>query len=385
VRDVILQGDALEMLKTLPDESIDCCVTSPPYWSLRDYGVDGQIGLEETLQEWIDKLVAVFREVRRVLKDEGTLWLNLGDAYAGGGRAGKDGIQIWGGIESQNQLRKYGPPSEIPDGLKPKDLIGQPWRLAFALQADGWWLRSDIIWAKLNPMPESVTDRPTKSHEYLFLLSKRARYFYDAEAIKEKLILPKAANGTRVFGGKNKQGANISHARTTGRIYNTVPSGRNRRTVWNIATQPMPDAHFATFPEALVEPCIRAGTSQEGYCECGKPWVRVVERKQFGKAESATKYDNTMKGGPLSHSRQAYRQYGLEGPPSAKTIGWQPSCSCDNPTKIAGIVLDPFIGSGTVGLVAKKLNRCFIGIELNPSYIEIAEKRLSQMGLFIGK
>jgi site-specific DNA-methyltransferase (cytosine-N4-specific) len=260
-------GNALDVLNTLPEGTAATCITSPPYWGLRDYGIPEQIGAEEDLEEYIDKLVQVFGAVRRVLKDDGSLWLNIGDAYTSGNRT-------WRDSDKKNPARfmSYRPPT--PKGLKPKDLIGVPWRLAFALQADGWYLRSEIIWYKPNAQPESVKDRPTRAHEHIFLLTKSEQYFYDYEAVRE----PSTDNG----------------------------SLRNRRTVWSINTEPFPDAHFATFPAKLVEPCVLAST------------------------------------------------------------------------RPGDIVLDPFFGSGTVGLVSRYLGRKYIGIELNPDYVKIAEKRLSK-------
>lgn len=222
----ILIGDAREILKNMPPDFYRCCVTSPPYWGLRDYGVPGQIGAEESLGDYIEHLVAVFRELRRVLTSDGTLWLNIGDSYTSGNRR-------WRDADKKNPARamSYRPPT--PDGLKPKDLIGVPWRLALKLQEDGWYLRSDIIWYKPNCQPESVKDRPTRSHEYVFLFSKSEKYYYDSEAVKEVAAL-----------------------------YN---GGRNRRTVWSINTEPFSGAHFATFPKALVKPCLLAGTKKEDH------------------------------------------------------------------------------------------------------------------------
>lgn len=283
----IYNMDCLEGLKLLDDNSIDCCVTSPPYYGLRDYGVDGQIGLENTLEEYIKNLVIVFREVKRVLKDEGTLWLNLGDSYAG-----------------KCKLPK------LPASLKPKDLIGVPWRVAFALQEDGWYLRQDIIWAKPNPMPESVKDRCTKSHEYIFLLSKNQKYYFDYEAIEEPANYD-GRKDTLMKGSKKYSNANImpnakpnsfakrGHERWKWK--NGLPM-RRKRDVWFVNVKPFREAHFATFPPKLIEPCILAG------CPVG------------------------------------------------------------------GIVLDPFMGSGTTAQVALELQRNFVGFELNPKYIEIAEK-----------
>jgi DNA modification methylase len=269
----ILHGNCRQVLPTLPPESVQCCVTSPPYWGLRDYGVDGQLGLEPTPDEYVANMVAVFSEVARVLRDDGTLWLNLGDSYASGSKgSGGPNEKQDSNAGSYYDIRKFN------HGLKPKDLCGIPWRVAFALQADGWYLRSDIIWHKPNPMPESVTDRPTKAHEYLFLLSKQERYFYDAEAIRED----KSRHGGGQLGS---------------------PDFRNKRTVWTIPSQPYSEAHFATFPEDLVKPCILAGS------------------------------------------------------------------------RLGDTILDPFSGSGTVGKVATEFGRRAVLIELNPSYIKLADTR----------
>jgi DNA modification methylase len=320
----ILIGNVFDILPTLPAASINCVVTSPPYWGLRDYGSDGQLGLEPTPEEYVAKLVAVFREVWRVLRDDGTLWLNLGDSYSSGGRTtqvaptlrqkGHDDASGKAGYLSGFAVR----PGAV-EGLAGKQLIGIPWRVAFALQADGWYLRSDIIWSKPNPMPESVTDRPTKAHEYVFLLSKAARYWYDAEAVKEAHT--KTGTPAHLTGGRGERagtreglrGAVVGrnrdfeqHGHQVGHSGEAYPlNGRNKRTVWTIATQPYPEAHFATYPEKLVEPCVLAG------CPVG------------------------------------------------------------------GTVLDPFAGSGTTGAVAYRLGRKFIGIELNPEYAAMAERRIA--------
>ena len=255
----LLTGDVRERLAELPDASVQCCVTSPPYWGLRDYGIDGQLGLEPTPDAYVASMVAVFREVRRVLREDGTLWMNMGDAYAhsssGGGGAvdvRTDGRKTTPGDKVRGRM---GGVNTMSSGLKPKDLVGIPWRLAFALQADGWYLRSDIIWSKPNPMPESVTDRPTKSHEYVFLLTKNSRYFYDAEAVREDASTP-----WHGIGGYREGNIDNSHAPTEYRNDDRQRAGRNCRSVWTITTQPYPDAHFATFPEALPERCITAGT-----------------------------------------------------------------------------------------------------------------------------
>lgn len=366
----ILVGDVIDKLRELPDQSVHCCVTSPPYWGLRDYGVDGQIGLEKTPEEYVAKMVEVFREVKRVLRDDGTLWLNLGDSYATApaGNFGKDMPKPGdGGAYRENKPKMdWG-----KCGLKQKDLYGIPWRVAFALQADGWYLRSDIIWSKPNPMPESVTDRPTKAHEYVFLLSKKAKYYYDADAVREKSLDPESHEGRRARNPPKMIEYDFEHCNhkrdRTGDIY----PNRNRRTVWEIATQPTPDAHFATFPEALVEPCIKAGTSERGCCTvCGSPWERVVE-----------KGENTGTNGKQDNSVTTLRHDGLKhsgriGETPSITTGWQPTCTCTNPDTIPCTVLDPFGGSGTTGLVARNLKRDAILIELNPEYVKIMKKKL---------
>jgi DNA modification methylase len=313
----IWQGDVIECLHEMPDGIAQTCVTSPPYWGLRDYGADGQIGLEATPDEYVARMVDVFREVRRVLRDDGTLWLNLGDSYAAArGGTYQPAETLAGGVsgrmangERTNRGRGdgYQPSRDAARfGLKHKDLIGIPWRVAFALQGDGWYLRSDIIWAKPNPMPESVTDRPTKAHEYVFLLCKSARYYFDADAIREPDSGIAAGNG---FAGRSEH--RISGGLSVGG--STEPwqpgAGRNARSVWQITTKPYAEAHFATFPPELPERCIKAGS------------------------------------------------------------------------RVGDTVLDPFMGSGTTAWVARNLERHAIGVELNPEYVEIAARRLQQLSL----
>jgi len=299
-------GDCLEVMRTLDAESVQTCVTSPPYFGLRDYGMAGQIGLEPTPDEFVVALVARLREVRRVLRDDGTLWLNLGDSYASSGRGGNpteetSGLQ--GGQSSQRASvsRQQKPPA----GLKSKDLIGIPWRVAFALQADGWYLRQDIIWHKPNPMPESVRDRCTKSHEYIFLLSKSPRYYFDADAIAEPLAASSIARLSQA-NLDNQQGSDRVPGKTNGTM-KAVSNGetRNKRSVWTVATMPFKEAHFATFPEALIEPCILAGS------------------------------------------------------------------------RAGDLVLDPFMGAGTTAVVCERLDRRWVGCELNPEYAAIAEARIA--------
>lgn len=259
----LLNGDCLTVLRALPDESVQCCVTSPPYFGLRDYGVDGQIGLEQSPDAYVAKLVEVFREVRRVLRDDGVLWLNLGDSYAmstiGSSGKGKNATNK-GTLISDRRWR-------IADGLKPKDLIGIPWRVAFALQADGWWLRQDIIWAKSNPMPESVRDRCTKAHEYIFLMSKSAKYFYDADAVREPLQASSIKRNQTGWNGDEYRGY-VNGPQNHMSMYlgsdaAKAATHRNRRSVWTVSTKPYSGAHFAVFPPDLIEPCILAG-SREG-------------------------------------------------------------------------------------------------------------------------
>jgi site-specific DNA-methyltransferase (adenine-specific) len=254
----VLIGDCRDTLKTLPEQSVNTCVTSPPYFGLRDYGHEGQMGVEPTPDEFVAALVEVFREVRRVLRDDGTVWLNLGDSYAA-----NRSYQVSDGKHQSHDFGKSNA-SRVPQGLKQKDLIGIPWRVAFALQADGWYLRQDIIWHKPNPMPESVTDRCTKSHEYIFMLSKSPKYYYDHEAVKEPAV------STHSSGNGFKRDARESYKNADGSSrgnesqWSDVGGKRNRRSVWTVPTKPYKGAHFATFPPALIEPCILAGCPEGG-------------------------------------------------------------------------------------------------------------------------
>src|SRR5690606_37325015 len=267
----IIQGDVIEVLRSLPDGIVHTCVTSPPYWKLRDYGVPGQIGLEETPEEYVEKMVEVFREVRRVLRDDGTLWLNLGDSYAGHTKAGD---KRFGNPEFNknrpSRAQTKTPGKAVPAGLKPKDLVGIPWRVALALQADGWYLRSDIIWHKPNAMPESVKDRPTKAHEYIFLLSKSPKYYYDADAIREDAIYQEKRNG-RVGAYQNRAIFHKGDGTTPTGVATRDLSKRNKRTVWTVSTKPFKGAHFAVFPPDLIEPCILAGSPEKACPHCGAP------------------------------------------------------------------------------------------------------------------
>ena len=302
----ILVGDCRQRLAELPAGSVQTCVTSPPYFGLRDYGHDGQIGLEQTPDAFVAELVAVFREVKRVLRDDGTLWLNLGDSYCNSN----------GYARAQPEFQRKGrndAPANDRDlsalhaaGLKTKDLIGIPWRVAFALQADGWYLRQDIIWHKPNPMPESVKDRCTKAHEYIFLLSKSERYFYDADAIREPHAEVSIERVKRPFHlSEHVEGRAVNQPEDGDMSRFLHPNGRNRRTVWTVPTSPFKGAHFATFPPDLIEPCVKAGS------------------------------------------------------------------------KPGDLVLDPFGGAGTTGLVADRLGRNAVLCELNPTYAELARERLT--------
>ena len=332
MRATIHTGDCREVLRSLEPESVQCVVTSPPYWGLRDYGVAGQMGLEPSPKEYVAQMVDVFREIRRVLKPDGTVWLNLGDTYFGGGMGGNP-AESPHRKQATNAGSLVSPPAwKSIHGLKPKDLIGIPWRVAFGLQEDGWWLRSDIIWAKPNPMPESVTDRPSRSHEYIFLLTKSARYYYDVDAVRtEPAETSKVrwgqdidtqhgsdrahggAKNLKAVGGPRRTDKQRGHERKHAGFNDRWDSmsreeqqamGANLRDVWTVATHPYSGAHFATFPPKLIEPCIKAG-SREG-----------------------------------------------------------------------DLVLDPFTGAGTTGMVATRLDRQFVGVEMNPEYADMARQRI---------
>jgi DNA modification methylase len=529
-------GDNREVMRTLPDESVQCVVTSPPYWGLRDYGTaswdggdpdhehvgievrsgppgspkqaskrgsthvysgdcrcgairqDRQLGLEQTPEEYVAAMVDVFREVKRILRRDGTLWINIGDTYASsamdlhrvrGGRgqawSGEGDVQevlpphgeaavgvatpragqgpvagvapgALGAAEradppapegtssasdgldgrgvpvlrrdgaavpdagSRPERRLQGPqtveaPADgegreggrtarpLPDPLlelqlregtgwlpspKPKDLVGIPWRLAFALQADGWFLRSDIIWAKPNPMPESVTDRPTKSHEYLFLLSKSATYHYDADAVREDASWP-IEKFVPARGGQNHLDASTlrNDIDRLGGGQLGKPGVRNRRSVWTIATKPYAGSHFATFPEALVEPCILAGTSEAGACgTCGAPWERILER--HGGQSYSTGKSEAKRAQGLATQFSGYAD-GSSGP-TFTTLGFRPTCPHPG-DPVPCVVLDPFAGTGTVGAVAQRLSRRALLIDLNPDYLRQCLTRNQQTPL----
>jgi DNA modification methylase len=368
----ILTGDCRETLRELADNSVQCCVTSPPYWGLRSYLPDGhpdkghEIGLEPTPALYVAHLVEVFREVKRVLREDGVLWLNLGDSYAGswgnysGGKRGNGSQRdIVTGSQAHQEaydgLENWRPPtSNTGTGLKPKDLCGIPWRVAFALQDDGWWLRADCIWAKGrdgeigdarygSSMPGSQKDRPTITHEYVFLLSKSERYFYDNEAVK------------------------VYHA----------DGSHELRSVWLINTNGYSGAHFAVFPPDLVAPMIKAGTSERGCCpECGAPWERVTTREQrvpwSERKEAGATSGSLERGYNENHGNGTDHTLGC----NVTTTGWRPTCDCDAGAPVPCTVLDPFSGAGTTGLVADRLGRDAILCELNPAYVQMAEERI---------
>ncbi len=372
----LYQGDAAQVLATLPERSVDCCVTSPPYYGMRDYGSEGQIGLEETPDAYVERIVGVFREVRRVLADHGTLWLNLGDSYTHNTTTMPLNRGV---VAAPGDAGKYGRDlGERHHTTKLKDLLGIPWMVAFALRADGWYLRSDIVWSKPNPVPESVTDRPTKAHEYVFLLSKSDRYYFDQEAVREPHT---------TVGALRERGTEPSQARAIGAPQQAGgyhKNGRNVRSVWEIATQPYPEAHFATFPEALVERCIKAGCPERVCGECGAPSVRVFERVPTG--YDGARYGEravSASGGAITGGTRRSTLGSSNGKLTAgtKTTGWT---DCGHGAYQAGVVLDPFVGSGTTALVARKLGRRCVGIDLNAEYLDLAAKRTQQLSLLGG-
>jgi DNA modification methylase len=396
----VLAGDCREVLATLPADSVHCVVTSPPYWGLRDYGVAGQLGLEPSPDEYVASMVAVFREVRRVLRPDGVCWLNLGDSYSGGaGGRGNVIARADGTVGCASRKHDGTRIRRNSAALKPKDLVGIPWRVAFALQADGWWLRSDIIWAKPNPMPESVTDRPTKAHEYIFLLTKSARYFYDQEAVREPLSdvsltqirLSETTPASEEFRRKRPYGHVGNRKDGHGDCYSLVAkkggasrghsmnaAGRNLRSVWTIATAPFAEAHFATFPPQLAETCIKAGTSDKGCCPaCGAPWVRVVDRVFRGNGHThGDAYDLYQIVGRKMKLNGEQLAAAHRANPNTQQ-GFRPSCACAVATPVPCTVLDPFAGAGTALLVADRLQRHAIGIELNSDYVAMLRARIA--------
>lgn len=450
IENTILCGDALDELKNIPDETIDCCITSPPYFGLRNYGtekweggdikcdhlipatkprierpnpsncgigkggntwkeqelssriykdickkcgakrIDQQVGLEKTPEEYINKLVEVFREVRRVLKEQGTLWIVIGDSYNGSGKAGNN-------PEYQKRHTEFGKPSKeqsrfgIPSNvksLKPKDLIGIPWMIALALRSDGWYLRSISPWVKRNCLPESVSDRPATSVEYILLLTKDKKYYFDMQAIKiraktfDNSIRDRDNTKLNNTPNRTKMGGLKENNYTERNFRNSDLFFQSWQGLWIeddvmafiINLKGFNGAHFAVMPEKLVEPCILSCTSERGICpDCGKPWIRktnseIIEKKNPEKGIRQQHKDTLGQEG----LRDGYERKKIE------TIGWKPTCTCGK-EPIKAIVLDPFMGAGTTGLVAKQLGRRFVGIELNPDYIKIANKRIDSI------
>ena len=373
----IILGDCIKGMKTLPDGCIHTCITSPPYFGLRNYkGGNEEIGQEDTVEEFVNKMVEVFREVRRILRDDGTLWLNLGDSYMSAKNCAPPPQTVANG-NPRGMPTDFVPANRKEQkGLKQKDLIGIPWRVAFALQEDGWYLRQDIIWSKPNPMPESVEDRCTKSHEYIFLLSKKPHYYFDHEAIREPALTSpvkrdKAGEG---YQADYPHGDRFSKGE---RVWGDPHGKRNKRSVWTVTTKPFRGAHFATFPKDLIEPCVLAGTSKHGCCsKCGAPYVREVEidrtfESGSGKSGNMPKGKNgeRLQGG--GETRDIRR-----GPVChTKTTGWKPSCECEADISPC-VVFDPFTGSGTTAVVALTHGRNYTGTELNPEYVALAEQRI---------
>jgi DNA modification methylase len=357
------------VLATLPADSVHTVVTSPPYYALRSY-LDAshpdkhrEIGSEPTPDEYLATMVAVFREVKRVLRPDGTVWCNIGDSFSGGNNVG------WraGNPDKNGGNSNRDGVGAVP-GLAAKQLLMMPARLALALQADGWWLRSDIIWHKPNPMPESCRDRPTSAHEHVFLLTKSARYFYDADAVREEPT--GRTDMSRVFNTSLNGDREMREYPKDGLV------GRNLRNVWTLPTAPYSEAHFATFPPALAERCIKAGTSERGCCsQCGKPWTRITERSVAFTSGSG-KAGNVPNGKHAGAVQALSGDYDIRMGPSvaSTTTGWRAGCGHDAPVSPC-VVLDPFAGAGTTLLVADRLQRDAIGIELNTAYTEMAMQR----------
>ena len=418
-------GDNRETMKSWAEQGIkvQMCVTSPPYYGLRDYGTaeweggdpncdhtdarsrgddltgnsvqnfasrpnmqkvcatcgavrkDRQLGLEDTPEEFIENMVDVFRHVREVLADDGVIWVNMGDSYYNyrPGKGQRQGKQSIAG-QKYSEVEECSKRGNKLEGYKEKDLIGIPWMLAFALRADGWYLRQDIIWHKPNPMPESVRDRCTKNHEYIFLLSKKSHYFYDNEAIKE----PSITNDKNV---RDRDASRLNNTPGRTRMAGLKTNDyemKNKRSVWTVTTKPYKGAHFATFPMDLIEPCILAGTSEKGHCpECGARWVREIEKEtnfNSGSGQAGRTADEVNDSG-----KWAGQQYGTNlklGPTNiTKTVAWKPTCECGH-EPVPDVVFDPFMGSGTTAAVAVKNGRQYMGCELNEDYKELQDERI---------
>lgn len=451
-------GHSLDLLRATPDETYHCIVTSPPYFGLRSYeGVEpvvwggrvdclhkwgasgtcrvgrdwdatvgkskvgrkcdtstgnlcekcgawlGVLGNEPNVEMYVAHMVEFFREVRRVLRRDGTLWLNLGDSFSGSGPSGasykskttlaREGKQTDGNFRISKSLGArgltYAEKKPIPTpGFKAKDLMLVPHRVAIALQADGWWVRMDNVWSKLNCLPESVEDRPTKSHEYVFLLTRSESYFYDAEAVREKQTGGAHARGKGLTPKTVEKKsnplirANNSFCESIGAWHEAPDGNRNLRSVWEMASEPYREAHFATFPSKLPTVCIKAGTSEVGVCrECGAPWRRIVEKYNPGKAETTSLYPDGSSARSIRRRQQALRKEGQESAPPPQTVGWIMTCKCPYTPPVPALVHDPFSGAGTTGLAALRLGRNYVGHEASPKYAEMSRRRLRRATL----
>lgn len=383
---VVHTGEALEVLAGMEDGSVHCCVTSPPYWNLRDYGPGGQLGLEDTPEEYVDRLTAIFGEVRRVLRKDGTLWVVIGDTYAASGGFNSEGATSIG--LAGDSVRPAGG-RRPPSNLKPKDLVGIPWRVGLALQRDGWWLRQANIWHKPNAMPESVQDRTTMAHEYILHLSRAERYYYDNHAIREPIESGpsdrrKMEEGRDRIGGLHRElddelNAASKHSRIgRKRAVGDPRAGRNRRSVWSIASQPYPGPHFAVYPPSLVAVCVRAGTSDAGCCaECGAPLERVLGDPVPAPGQPAGNQERRLSTGMDGQPVNDHIGFSIPWSPTARrTVGWERTCGCDTEATVPCTVLDPFCGSGTTGLVAQLLGRSSVQVDMNPEYADLARCRM---------
>lgn len=360
----LINADAFHI--PLRDKSVHCVVTSPPYYGQRNYDVDGQIGLEQTPYEYVANIVTVFREVWRVLRDDGTVWLNIGDSYAGSNGPGNT-VDNKATRGFKKEFEKYASPLTNIQGIKRKSLIGIPWRVVFALQDDGWILRRDVIWHKPNVKPESAKDRPTTAHEYVFMLTKEQDYYFDMEAVLEEYDKPLDRWGGDKLtpSGQSSWDEGTGQQLYRGRNMRPNPRGRHLRSVWSIPTKRYGGAHFATFPPDLVEPCIKASTSEKGCCAvCGEPLVRLINKVGSFQRRWST---SNAEGSPYNKQGSYQNIY--------ETVAWIAVCTCGAPP-VPCTVFDPFVGSGTTLLVAHRLGRAGVGTDLSFDYLKQARKRL---------
>jgi DNA modification methylase len=415
-RNRVMVGDILDCAALLEPGSVQAICTSPPYLGLRSYQVPPTdwpavtyapmpglppvvvpaqtvcLGAEADPLAFVGHLVLVFRALRPALRDDASCWINLGDGYAT--TTGHAGASDKSTLATRPTARKTAGlvgcgnwRREVPPGVAPKNLLGVPWRAAFALQADGWTLRSEIIWHKVAPMPESVTDRPTKAHEQVFLFSRSPRYFYDAESIAEDATYAGATVrlGAKSLSRGQANGMGVAASGNGAAEFVTVAGRRNKRTVWSPPPAQFPGAHFATFPPELVRPMVRAGSSDRGACGvCGAPWRRCVERAKTGRGATASLHEDGLRAKSsarsLGEKRQAYRALGLEHPPAPVTTGWAPSCA-HTESVVPCLILDPFCGSGTTLAVAREEGRAWIGIDADPRAVRWTQERLARIPL----